>query len=219
MEELPRALLLFFITALISSYGSLQLGPVNGGVLRYCFRGEFRSAIWLALGGSLTEIPYASVAVWGSSWLNKFQGLESWINYAIIPLFLVLGIRFLLSAKKDLDVETGLQAKSRKNPFREGIALAIFNPQLPLFWISILLWMKSGLGIYPDGLLKQTAFVLGTAAGAFFLLWLMIRISIKKRSHLSELSRRYQPEKLIGWFFILMALVQGLRMLWFVDTA
>jgi threonine/homoserine/homoserine lactone efflux protein len=214
MQELPGALLLFFITALISSYGSLQLGPVNGGVLRYCFRGEFRRAIWLALGGSLTEIPYASVAVWGSSWLNKMQGLESWINYAIIPLFLLLGIRFLLSAKKELAItETGLPEKSRKNPFREGIALAMFNPQLPLFWISILLWMKSGLGIYPDGLLKQAAFVLGTAAGAFYLLWLIIRISIKKRSRLSELSRRYQPEKLLGWFFILMALVQLVRVI------
>ena len=218
MQELPGALLLFFVTALISSYGSLQLGPVNGGVLRYCFRGEFRSAMWLALGGSLTELPYASMAVWGSSWLNKFRGLESWINYALIPLFLLLGIRFLLSAKKDLDVETGLPVKSRKNPFREGIALAMFNPQLPLFWISILLWMKSGLGIYPDGLLKQAAFVLGTAGGAFFLLWLMVQISIKKRSRMTELSRRYQPEKLIGWFFILLALVQGLRMLWFAES-
>jgi threonine/homoserine/homoserine lactone efflux protein len=214
MEELPGAVLLFFITALISSYGSLQLGPVNGGVLRYCFRGEFRRAIWLAFGGSLTEIPYASVAVWGSSWLNKIRGLDLWINYGIIPLFLLLGIRYLLLAKKELTIETGLPLKLRTSPFREGIALAMFNPQLPLFWISILLWMKSGLGIYPDGLLKQAAFVLGTAAGAFYLLWLMIRISIKKRSRLSELSRRYQPDKLLGWFFILMAIVQMLRVIW-----
>lgn len=218
MEELPEALLLFFITALISSYGSLQLGPVNGGVLRYCFRGEFRSAIWLALGGSLTEIPYASIAVWGSSWLNRVPGLETWINYGIIPLFLLLGIRFLLAAKKELAGEPGLRVKGRKSPFREGIALAMFNPQLPLFWISILLWMKSSLGLYPDGFLRQSAFVFGTAAGAFYLLWLMIRISIKKRSRLSELSRRYQPEKLMGWFFILMALVQGIRMIWDAGT-
>lgn len=214
MQELFSALVLFFVTALISSYGSIQLGPVNGGVLKYCFRGEFRSAIWLAFGGSLTEIPYASVAVWGSSWLNKIRGLELWINYGIIPLFLLLGIRYLLSAKKELKMENGPPLRFRKSPFREGVALAIFNPQLPLFWISILLWMKSGLGIYPDGLLKQAAFVLGTAAGAFYLLWLMIRISIKKRSRLSELSRRFQPEKLLGWFFILMAVLQGVRLFW-----
>ena len=214
MEDLAGAFLIFFTTALISSYGSLQLGPVNGGVLRYCFRGEFRKAIWLAFGGSLTEIPYAALAVWGSTCLNKIPWLELWMNYGIIPLFLLLGIRFLRSAQKDLETETGKLQKSRKNPFREGIALAFFNPQLPLFWISILLWMKSGLGIYPDGPLKQAAFVLGTAAGAFLLLWLLVRISVKKRSRLSELSRRYQPEKLIGWFFILMALIQSIRMIW-----
>lgn len=212
MHEVPQALMLFALTAVISSYGSLQLGPVNGGVLRYCFRGEFKSALWLALGGSLTEIPYASLAVWGSFRLNQVRGLETWINYGIIPLFLLLGIRFLFSSKKEVCPENGLPVKSRNNPFREGIALAMFNPQLPLFWISILLWMKSGLGIFPDGLLKQAAFVLGTAAGAFFLLWLMVQVSIKKRSRLSELSRRYHPEKLIGWFFIGMALVQAFRL-------
>jgi threonine/homoserine/homoserine lactone efflux protein len=213
MEELPRALLLFFITALISSYGSLQLGPVNGGVLRYCFRGEFRSAIWLALGGSLTEIPYASLAVWGSSWLARIKGLEEWINIGLIPLFLVLGIRFLVTARKAAELPEGGTERSGKNPLKEGIGLALFNPQLPLFWISILLWMKTGLGIHPENLIQKIAFVLGTAAGAFYLLWLMIRISIKNRSRLSELSRRYQPEKLIGWFFILMALIQGIRLL------
>ena len=213
MEAIPGALLLFFVTALISSYGSLQLGPVNGGVLRYCFRGEFRSAMWLALGGSLTEIPYALMAVWGSVWINRIPGIESWIKIGIVPLFLLLGIRFLFSARKSQSPEGEQNRKKAKNPFLEGIGLALFNPQLPLFWVTILLWMKTGLGLYPDGIAKQLAFVLGTAAGAFYLMWLLIRIAIKNRSRLREISSRYQPEKLMGVFFILLALIQAIRLM------
>lgn len=213
MEAIPAALLLFFVTALISSYGSLQLGPVNGGVLRYCFRGEFRSAMWLALGGSLTEIPYALMAVWGSVWINRIPGIESWIRIGIVPLFILLGFRFLLSARKNHSPEGDAGRKKTKNPFLEGIGLALFNPQLPLFWVTILLWMKTGLGLYPDAIIKQMAFVLGTAAGAFYLMWLLIRVAIKNRSRLREISSRYQPEKLMGWFFILLALVQTVRLL------
>ena len=213
MEAIPGALLLFFVTALISSYGSLQLGPVNGGVLRYCFRGEFRSAMWLALGGSLTEIPYALMAVLGSAWINRIPGIESWIKIGIVPLFILLGFRFLLSARKNQSPEGDAGRKKAKNPILEGIGLALFNPQLPLFWVTILLWMKTGLGLYPDGLFKQLAFVMGTAAGAFFLMWLLIRLAIKNRSRLREISNRYQPEKLMGWFFILLALVQTIRLL------
>ena len=96
----------------------------------------------------------------------------------------------------------------------EGMLLALFNPQLPLFWISILLWYKSSLALYPQSLAQDLAFIAGTASGAFFLMWILVRIARKNQDRLLALSSRYNPEKLIGWFFILMALVQGLRMLW-----
>ena len=214
MEDLSGALLLFFITALISSYGSLQLGPVNGGVLRYCFQGRFKSALWLAVGGSLTEIPFAVLALFGSGWLNRIAGLDLWMNRALVPTFLLLGIRMLITSRKN-PVSGEERAPLVRNPILEGIGLASLNPQLPLFWLTILIWMKGSLGLYPESLIRQLAFVLGTAAGAFYLLWLLIRIAMKNRSRLRELSERYNTDRLIAWFFIALALIQAIRLVFF----
>ena len=211
MEDLFRALFLFLITAIISANGSLQLGPVNGGVLRYCLRRNFRAAMLLGLGGSLTELPYAAIALFGSDWLQSFDGLENWIRWGLVPIFFLLGLKFLFSARPKTEIPDQTNPLPERNPLYEGMLLALFNPQLPLFWISILLWYKSSLALYPQSIAQDLAFIAGTASGAFFLMWILVRIARKNQDRLLALSSRYNPEKLIGWFFILLALAQLIR--------
>ena len=211
MEDLFRPIFLFLITAIISAYGSLQLGPVNGRVLQYCLRQNFRAAILLGLGGSLTEMPYAAIALFGSDWLQSFDGLENWIRWGLVPIFFLLGLKFLFSARPNTEIPDQTNPKPGRNPVYEGMLLALFNPQLPIFWISILLWYKSSLALYPQSLAQNLAFIAGTATGAFLLMWLLVRIARNNQDRLLALSRRYNPEKLIGWFFILLAIAQLIR--------
>jgi len=65
---------IFLLTAFISALGSLQLGPVNGSVLRLSLNGRFRDARWLALGGSLPEFLYAGTLFGEASGSRQFAG-------------------------------------------------------------------------------------------------------------------------------------------------
>ena len=216
MEDLSGVILLFFLTALISAYGSLQLGPVNGAVLRYCFRAEFRAATWLALGGCLPELLYSGLAIWGWNYLVAYEDLLRQLQWALIPVFAVLGLRMLLIARKQkkLSISESAPKEEKSLPLLEGLWLGLLNPQLPLFWISMLAFYSGTMGISPSSLPEKIAFVLATASGAFGLLCLLIQFSRRQQKRLEQFASRFHPDWLIGWFFILISAIQLLRMLW-----
>ena len=206
-----QPVLIFLLTAFLSALGSLQLGPVNGSVLRLSLNGRFRDARWLALGGALPEFLYAGIAIWGSHWLGQIEQAGRYLDWAIIPIFLIMGIRLIRTKPKSIPIE---ETQSRSGlPFWQGLGLGLLNPQLPLFWLSILVWYKMSLGLEVDNGISSTAFVLGTGIGAFCLLLGWVEICRRYQNRVLAFSQKHPPEIWIGAFFVGLAVLQIIKLL------
>jgi threonine/homoserine/homoserine lactone efflux protein len=205
-----EAVLLFFLTSLVSALGSLQLGPVNASVLRRALKGQFSEARWLAFGGSLPELLYAGVAVYGSQWLQKWESFGYWINLALVPLFLGMGLKLIFS--KPAVLKDGNPQEKTRRPLWEGLGLGLLNPQLPLFWISILVWYKMNLGITVSGWTSAFSFILGTSFGAFGLLFGLVELCRKYKKRVLVFTTKHPPEIWIGIFFVVLAIVQAVKL-------
>jgi len=202
---------IFLLTAFLSALGSLQLGPVNGSVLRLSLNGRFRDARWLSIGGSLPEFLYAGVAVWGSQWLGQITQAGRYLDWALVPIFLLMGINLIRTQPKPIPTE---KAQSHSGiPFWQGLGLGLLNPQLPLFWLSILVWYKMSLGLEADSGISSVAFVLGTSVGAFCLLLGWVEICRRYQNRVLAFSQKHPPEIWIGAFFVVLAVLQIIKLL------
>jgi len=206
-----QAILLFLLTSFISALGSLQLGPVNASVLRLSLNRDYKSARFLALGGSLPEILYAGIAIWGSGFLARWANLQHWLDLALVPIFFFIGMKLILAKKKSIQKEDNPLNPSL--PFIKGLSLGLLNPQLPLFWLSILLWYKMNLGLEVVSPLSQVGFLLGTGAGAFALLIALIELCRKYQNKVLEFSIKHPPEIWIGSFFVGLAILQVIKLI------
>lgn len=172
--------------------------------------GRFRDARWLALGGALPEFLYAAIAIWGSHWLGQITQAGQYLDWAIVVIFLVMGIRLIRTKPQTIPTEEG--EKNSALPFWQGLGLGLLNPQLPLFWLSILVWYKMSLGLEVDSSISSAAFVLGTGMGAFCLLLGWVEICRRYQNRVLAFSQKHPPEIWIGAFFVVLAVIQIIKL-------
>ncbi len=201
-----NTLLTFFITAIISFVGSIQLGPTNLAVIQTTLSKGFKSAILVAIGGSLPEIFYAVLALQGNNFLQKHQSWIRFLEILIIPVFLGIGLFYVFQKQKK---PSQITVEKASNDFLKGFSLGMLNPQLLPFWLGILIAFNSFLKI--ENLPSKTAFVLGTASGAFAILYGFIVLTIRFKEQILQFLNKYPLNKIIGWVFIGLAVVQSYK--------
>ncbi len=207
--------LLFILVSLISFLGSIHPGTVNLAVIQTTLSQSRRAGLWLALGGSLPELFWSSVAAGGLMLLPMQSAWTSWLAYAPIPVLLGAGVMaFRQKPVVFADVTTqGQPAVGALIPFWKGVVLGGSNPQLLPFWSAVWLYL-SGSMLVPVGQPGSLwVFATGTAAGAFGLLGLVAWLANRKRQQvLHYLSGRWL-NRLTGGLFVGMALWQFIRLL------
>ena len=201
-------LLLFLLITAISFAGSLQLGPVNLTVIQYTLNRSFKSGAWVALGGSLPEVLYAWLAVFGVSFINEDWMLFYYLELAVIPLLLTMGLYNIL--KKPKQVKQVAAANIDRGALTVGFAMGMGNPQLLPFWAAVMLGLKTNQYFNFSGLLERTAVVAGAAFGAFLLLITIAKITDKKRTQIISL-QKYSANKIIGFIFIILAVIASIN--------
>lgn len=212
-------MLLFFLTVcLISFLGSLHPGPVNLAVVQTTLGQSRRAGLWLALGGSLPEVAYSSIAAGGlmlipadSDWLN-------WLNYAAIPIMLGAGIA---AFRQEPFVQAGsgeiktvdYQSIVVKYPFWKGMALAATNPQLLPFWSAVWLSLRGTMMTPTDKLMSSAwVFAVGTATGAFVLLLAVVWVADRYRQQVGQYLNGHWLNRLTGGLFIGLAGWHAIRL-------
>lgn len=190
--------LIFFLTLAISFAGSIQLGPVNVMVIRTALEKDYRSAILVGFGGSLPELLYAMVALAGLTFLKHQPELLNFMNLLVVPFFLILGLYYLFPKVR----KPKAPLIKRKHSFFSGFLLGLLNPQLLPFWLATLIYLQQ---IFPfSGFFQQTAFVLGTGAGAFVLLSLYAWLTFKKQEKLNSWLSKANFDIVTGITFLTM---------------
>ena len=208
-------LLLFLIVSVISFAGSIHPGTVNLAVVQTTLSQSRRAGLWLALGGSLPEIGYSVLAAGGLMLIPMHSNWTVVLTYAPIPVLLGAGIAAFRQKPVVLNVTT---TNGVSLPFWKGVALGGTNPQLLPFWSAVWLYLSQAtIGnqmLIPAGqFASQWVFALGTAAGAFGLLVLVVWLADWQRQRIVYYLNGPWINRLAGGLFIGMALWQLSRAL------
>ncbi|QHV99794.1 LysE family translocator [Spirosoma endbachense] len=208
-------LLLFFIVCIISFAGSIHPGSVNLAVVQTTLSQSKRAAVWLALGGSLPEIAYSSLAAGG---LMLIPTDSNWmIVLAYVPIPVLLGAGIASFRQKPVVINPSSDG-GLSLPFWKGVVLGSTNPQLLPFWSAVWLYLsRATIGSHMLVPMSQSAsqwvFALGTATGAFGLLIVVVWLTHRHRQRIVQYLNGPWINRLTGALFIGMALWQTIQVL------
>lgn len=200
---------IFLITAGISFLGSVQLGSVNAMVLQTTLNKSLRAGLWVALGGSIPELFYASLAIGWNKILQTNDTLFEYLQLAVVPVFIVIGVVTIINQYKSRGYKKKSVSLSDKAPFITGLTLGSLNPQLLPFWLTVLVYLNTYFII--DSIESQIAFVTGTAIGALAILSLFAFITYRFRERLLRFFMRIPIGYVVGSIFIFLAFFQLIK--------
>jgi threonine/homoserine/homoserine lactone efflux protein len=188
-------LIAFGIAAFFSFIGSVFLGLVNAAVIDTAITKSEKSALWLAFGGVLPEIPYTLIAILGSSYVGVLENYKLQLSISMGIIFILMGTNYVIKKRKK--VELAEEAKIGAFPnFAKGLILAMANPQLIFYWSGYLILFQTGTFTngkpffsFSDSPWDPTkwSFALGASAGAFLILFIYIKLSTIYKDQLTKL--------------------------------
>ncbi len=199
-------LLAFLVAVLVSFTGSIPIGMLNLTAIYVGIRYSRRDVLLYAIGVAVIEFMYVLIALFAAGWIQRFDWIETIVQYALIPVLLLLAVSYF---RLD-DSQFTMEEKTLKNPFRKGLFLSFINP-LPIpFWLFVASSIFS-FGWFPMQTSTSLSFSVGVKVGTF-LAMLFFGLGAKALSRRLEKINRV-IHKLIGSIFVLLALLQTIRLL------
>ncbi|MDQ3112197.1 MAG: LysE family translocator [Bacteroidota bacterium] len=202
-------LLIFFITSFISFFGSLQLGPVNLAIMKVVLEGRKKAGLLIGFGVCIPEFIYAAFAIFAAAWLVQRQEILAILEWSIVPVMLTLGLINFFKKKKAEEIAD----KGGRADFLRGVVLSLLNPQLLPFWLAILV-MLNGYNFFSiHTFADRMAFVIGTGAGEFGLVALVVWQTARHREYLLEKIKKWNLNRVFGSLYIGLAVVQAVKLI------
>lgn len=205
-------MLIFLLTFFISFVGSIHPGPLNLSVIQVTLKKGLGIGLLVALGGVIPEIIYGYLAVEGVMIFEQYPTVFTIMQWAVVPILLVLGYLQINSSKTNKTEIKNVES-NHINSVGKGFFLSLFNPQLLPYWIVILVNYQNYELLKINTLTDKLFFVLGTSTGAFALNYVYSYIAYKQRERIFKYLNQNRFEQIIGWTFILMGLLQGIKLL------
>jgi len=189
------------------------LGLVNAAVIDTAINRSEKSALWLAFGGVLPEIPYTLIAIFGTSYIAILEGYKMEMSIGMGIVFILIGLSYMLKKKQEIKAQNVIQTGALAN-FSKGFLLAIANPQLIFYWSGYLIVFQTGtfsngkpFFTFTDSVWDPTkwSFAIGASAGAFLILFIYIKLSSIYKDQLVRLIGD-KLSHIIGLVFIVMGM-------------
>ena len=203
----------FGVAVFFSFIGSVFLGLVNAAVIETAISRSEKSALWLAFGGVLPEIPYTLIAIFGTSYIAILEGYKMEMSIGMGIVFILIGLSYMLKKKKEVKAQNSIETGALAN-FSRGLLLAIANPQLIFYWSGYLIVFQTGtfsngkpFFTFTDSVWDPTkwSFAIGASAGAFLILFIYIKLSSIYKDQLVRLIGD-KLSHIIGLIFIVMGI-------------
>ena len=215
-------MLIFLTTFFISFMGSIHPGPLNISVIQTTLRKGLFAAILLAFGGVIPEIIYGYLAVEGVMIFEEHPAVFQGMQWAVIPILMGLGIQQIITSQRPKQVikeskisgQIATKGVSTRGASTRGFFLSFFNPQLLPYWIVILINYQDYDFLKIIDLTDKVFFVLGASLGAFTLNYLYAYVAHIQRERVFKYLNQNRFEQIVGWIFIVMGLLQGIKLIW-----
>ncbi|MEI7979718.1 MAG: LysE family transporter [Bacteroidota bacterium] len=203
-------LIAFSLSFAISFVGSIQPGPVNLAVLSSSLQQKYRNAIFVAVGGSWPEFVFCFIALKAANFVIQWEQYFVYFQVLIILLLLIIAI-YLWFNKKSV-----IAKSTNKKGFILGSFLAIINPQLILFWTTIITYIHINK-LFNINLFENNKmlifFAVGASFGAFVLHLLLIYLS-KVYIKLPINTFFAFADKTIAIIFVILAIIQTINIIY-----
>ncbi len=200
--------MLIFITAFIISFlGSVHPGPLNVSVVEATLKSSYKAGLIMAIGGVLPEFVYSLLAAEGILFFERNRTIFVAMQWAMVVILILMGLKTITSK------ETSIQTKeSNTNSFFKGVLLSLFNPQLLVFWLLIVVYFQGTQLLKINDNFQKIYFSIGATLGAFALNYLYLFWANAKKEFIFSKINKQLFNWLIGGSFILMAFLQIFRL-------
>jgi len=202
------------VTGLIAGFvAALPGGPVNATLLGEAARKGFRWAAFVALGATVMEAIYCTVALAGFAQLFRDRWIRAAMELISFLLMLWLGVKYLRGCPLPGEERAERFVEEHFHPhtaFWTGFLRVLGNPGILLLWLTVSAPLFGSGWVQPVWSSKWP-FVAGVALGG--LLWFLLlgwsvslgrgRLSSSTHQRLSHIS---------GWVLLLFAVGVGVRL-------
>ena len=136
----------FFIGLLTAIIGALPLGTTNVAVINTTIKENVQSALKIVYTAALAEIILVLIAINFNMQIEKFVGMNIWLQYTIAFLLLGVGIILFLGRKECVkdENEECIIIKKRYNISKQmlGFILGLVNPTVLIYWILVISFLN-----------------------------------------------------------------------------
>ena len=172
---------LFLITYFAALIGVIPPGLVNMTVAKTCVERGKRSGMFVVLGASFVVMLQALVAVLLAKYIFRHPFIQSILLKAALVIFILLGIYFLMMARKKTKIKAPPK-KAKTRSFFTGMLVAVLNIFPIPYFVAIAGAMNVGVGVnydWPRVIFFALAASLGTFTTLYFYVLSFIRIESK----------------------------------------
>lgn len=201
-----------FIGLALAGIGGAAPGASNIAVLTTTTKHSLQKGMRVAIGAGIGELVLALLALCYSSFFIHFFEMNLWTQIVFTSVFFIIGAIFY--SLKNLRFLTTLPIKNSisNSSLLKGFLLSLINPPVLLFWIL-------GISLTQQYLLPLTDMSPSEILVLFFTGVFMGKVAIlygyaKLGKGLKERKKTNaaQMNKIIGITFMILALVQGVRL-------
>lgn len=202
--------LVHFIWGLACSFfGTIPFGTINVSIAEAAIQRGVRVGIYMGIGASIVEFFQSYIALSFYNILTTNPKMERSIIVSCIPLFLIIGVYYLI--KKNNTMPKPTTRASNMIGAAKGFMLSSFNLIAIPYYVFIGGYLASAgyIHLRPEYI---AAFAVGVVGGSFlvFLLYAKLGQYIRRKS--DKLSR--YASKIVGLIFIAIAISQAIRYYW-----
>jgi threonine/homoserine/homoserine lactone efflux protein len=204
----------FFWGMLISFLGTLPLSSLNVAAMQISSQEGIARAMYFSLGTLLTEMIYVRISLIGINWIRKQQKLFRQMEWITFVLLLLFAAGSFYASYQQHQAENIL-LNNTVNRFLLGMFMSSITFMHFPFWFgwSSILFAKKIL--HPNHA-HYNIYILAIGAGTFLANCIFIYGGVFMAQ---KLNRNQDIINLVlGWIFVLTAVIQLAKILWGKDT-
>jgi threonine/homoserine/homoserine lactone efflux protein len=200
---------IFVITFIISFLGSIHPGPLNVSVVEITLKNSLKAGLFMCIGGVIPEFFYSYLAAEGVMFFQRNRAIFIILQWLMVCILLLMGIYTIYAKEKSIK-----NKELSTNSFLKGFLLSLFNPQLLVFWLLIVVYYQGIHWLKLTTSFDKIVFIFGATLGAFTLNYIYASWAFSKREFIFSNINRKKFNILIGGSFITMAIIQMVKMIW-----
>jgi len=211
-------ILYFFSGLLVAIIGALPLGTVNVAVINTTIKENISSALKIVFPAAMGELFLILFAICYFKTIQGFIAENSWLEYIIVLVLLILGFVLIYGKKNCIKDEYGecIVSKKRFQLSKEGLGflLGLFNPTVLIYWLLVISFLSTRMVLLDlnTGLLLLSIFFLGAFIGKSITLY-----GYGKCSHILKMKVKGITaiiNKVIGTLLLIVAIIQIIKLIY-----